>query len=102
MLMWPQRQFIRPIAFPSGPAQYVIPSSSTLDPTPIALPAGPPHYVIPCSSRLDPPYSFRTPTFPFPRFPWPFESETRAAGTGLIWGAQCPPWMTSAWTAVRR
>lgn len=59
-------------------------------PRPIALPTGPPHYVIPCSSTLDPPFSFQTPTFPFPRFPLPFESETRACGTGLIRGTVWP------------
>lgn len=54
----------------------------------IALPALKPHYVIPQSNNLDPPYSWKvSPTWPFPRAPWPYETETRAAGTGLIWGA---------------
>lgn len=67
---------------------------------PIALPAHPPHYVVPGSHKLDPPYSWNTPWWPFPRPPWPFETESRAAGTGLIWGSRlarppkpqpCPP-----------
>jgi hypothetical protein len=29
--------------------------------------------------------------FPIPRTPWPFESETRAAGTGLLSGPPPPP-----------
>lgn len=53
---------------------------------PRALPTGPPRYVVPCSSSLDPPFSFQTPNFPFPRAPWPFETESRAAGTGLLAG----------------
>jgi hypothetical protein len=58
----------------------------------IALPPNLPRYVIPGSQWLDPPYSWiRPPTpptwnahWPFPRKPWPFESCTRAPGTGLI------------------
>ena len=71
-----------------------LPRSNPCSP-PIALPARLPHYVIPCSSSLDPPFSLRTATWPFPRFPRPFETETRADGTGLIWGGAtinpCPP-----------
>lgn len=59
---------------------------------PIALPPLPPHYVMPGSHKLDPPYSHWlrgnpnfTGTFPFPRQPWAFESESRTGGTGLIW-----------------
>jgi hypothetical protein len=65
---------------------------------PIALPPPPcPSYVIPGSQNLDPPYSwqssgpsFFTSNFPWPRMPWPWESETRAPGTGLI-ATPCPP-----------
>lgn len=68
-------------------------------PAKVPFPAPPCHYVIPGSNCLDPPYSARLQgppqfvgQFPFPRQPWPFESETRAPGTGLISGnAQCPP-----------
>jgi hypothetical protein len=49
-------------------------------------PVFPPHYVMPGSHRLDPPYSWDTPWWPYPRPPLAFESETRAKGTGLIWG----------------
>lgn len=60
-----------------------------------ACPAPWPHYVIPCSNLLDPAYARQlNPNFPFPRMPRAFESETRADGTGLIWGPQtsvCPP-----------
>jgi hypothetical protein len=52
----------------------------------IALPPKLPHYVMPGSQNLDPPYSWNTPWWPYPRPPRAFESETRAAGTGLIWG----------------
>lgn len=71
---------------------------------PIACPPSPPRYVMPGSNCLDPPYSFRLQgppqfvgQFPFPRLPWPFESETRAPGTGLLAGRvnfgnlPCPP-----------
>ena len=58
---------------------------------PIALPPMEPHYVMPGSHWLDPPYSFKPP-FPFPRQPWPFETESRAPGTGLIWGSGHHPW----------
>src|SRR5215475_600976 len=53
----------------------------------------PSKYVIPCSFLLDPPYSWAASrTWPYPRFPWKFETESRAPGTGLIWGPQtCPP-----------
>ena len=63
----------------------------------VACPAPYPHYVIPCSHLLDPAYATQlNPNFPFPRTPRAWESETRAAGTGLIWGPQtaqqvCPP-----------
>ena len=64
----------------------------------VAAPAPYPHYVIPCSHLLDPPYATQlNPNFPFPRAPRAWESETRAAGTGLIWGPSsaaampCPP-----------
>lgn len=60
-----------------------------------------PRYVIPCSHLLDPAYATSlNATYPFPRMPRAFESETRADGTGLIWGASgvpgaptqpCPP-----------
>jgi hypothetical protein len=66
---------------------------------PIAKPSRPQHYVLPGSERLDPPYSWwSSPTWPFPRAPLAYESETRACGTGLIWGPTnseacrpCPP-----------
>src|SRR5215831_1567166 len=72
----------------------------------IAKPAAWPRYTIPCSNLLDPAFARQlNPGFPFPRFPRPFESETRADGTGLIWGGAtinpcppcpppqpCPPW----------
>ena len=80
---------------------------------PIALPPAPPRYVMPGSHWLDPPYAqipIWPPQFqgrwPFPRHPWPFESDTRAPGTGLLmgpvrcctappppppWGFPCPP-----------
>lgn len=61
--------------------------------TRVACPARWPHYVIPDSHWLDPPYAHMLghPTFfrggwPWPRIPWPFESNTRAPGTGLIRG----------------
>jgi len=70
----------------------------------VAFPARWPVYVIPCSHLLDPFYVRQLqPTFPFPRQPWPFESETRAPGTGLIRGSQCPtPTTTSLPTTWRR
>lgn len=62
---------------------------------PIAKPSRPQHYVLPRSERMDPPYSWwSSPTHPYPRMPWAWESETRAKGTGLIWGPSaqpCPP-----------
>jgi hypothetical protein len=59
----------------------------------IACPARWPHYVIPCSHLLDPFYAQQlNPCFPFARPPRAFESESRAAGTGMIRGtAPCPP-----------
>lgn len=71
---------------------------------PVALPAAWPRYVIPCSHLLDAPYSLSlNPGYPFPRQPRPFESETRAGGTGLIWGpsrqpcSPCSPPATWPW-----
>ena len=68
---------------------------------PIALPAREHHYVMPGSHELDPPFAWKTPWWPFPRPPWPFETESRAPGTGLLWGTArhrppkpqppCPP-----------
>ena len=53
----------------------------------VAIPAQFPRYVIPCSHLLDAPYARSlNPCFPFPRPPRPFESETRADGTGLLRG----------------
>jgi hypothetical protein len=75
-------------------------------PLPPAFPAGPPQYVIPGSHWNDPAYwqQPRNPDFfdsgwPTPRTPWPFETESRAAGTGLLAGPSptpppfppCPP-----------
>ena len=60
---------------------------------PFSRPVGPliaqptlwPRYVIPCSNLLDPAYARQlNPCFPMARPPRPFESETRADGTGLI------------------
>lgn len=59
-------------------------------------------YAIPRSQYIDPPgswqWGYAYPSWwaghwPYPRMPWPFESETRAPGTGLIWGCKpvCPP-----------
>ena len=50
----------------------------------VPLPAPPCHYVIPGSHWLDPPYSLWR--LAHPRDPLPFESATRAIGTGLITG----------------
>jgi hypothetical protein len=67
---------------------------------PIAAPPQCPRYVIPGSHRLDPPYSWMVnkavpswwaARWPFPRQPWPFESCTRAPGTGLVTAMPCPP-----------
>jgi len=71
----------------------------------IALPARWPVYVIPCSHLLDFPYVRQlNPNFPFPRQPWPFESESRAPGTGLISAGQttvpCPPTTTKTLTTA--
>lgn len=38
-------------------------------------------YPVPAEVRFE-----NCPTWPFPRRPWPFESETRAPGTGLALG----------------
>lgn len=52
---------------------------------PIAEPAGVQRYVIPGSHYLDPPYSWQlSETWPRPRTPGAFESESRAPGTGMI------------------
>ena len=54
---------------------------------PIAQPAGPATYVIPGSHNVDPPYSWQASrSWPYPRQPGVFESESRAPGTGLIAG----------------
>lgn len=54
---------------------------------PIAQPAGAATYVIPGSHNLDPPYSWAANrSWPYPRQPGVFESESRAPGTGLIAG----------------
>ena len=77
--------------------------------TMVALPAPYPHYVIPCSNLLDPAYVRQLqPGWPFPRAPWPFESETRAPGTGLLASfihqpcvpPPCPPTWTAQSTAL--
>jgi hypothetical protein len=53
--------------------------------TTVAKPAQFPRYVIPKSHLLDPAYArVANRNWPFPRRPWPFESESRAKGTGLI------------------
>lgn len=57
----------------------------------IACPAPWPHYVIPGSHFYDPFYYQQIPPFPFPRAPWPYESETRAPGTGLLDAPPCIP-----------
>ena len=58
---------------------------SPCGPLPPAFPARPPHYVLPGSHLLDPAYRlWQNPNFPFPRFPLPFETQTRACGTGLF------------------
>ena len=68
----------------------------------VALPADCPRYVIPCSNLLDPAYRTQlNPSFPYPRQPLAYESETRAPGTGLLFGGPtvvpfptpvpCPP-----------
>jgi len=62
--------------------------------TRVAWPAHEPRYVIPGSHLYDPFWGHQVPPFPFPRAPWPFESETRAAGTGLLTsfiGRPCTP-----------
>lgn len=65
---------------------------SPCGPLPPAFPARPPHYVLPGSHLLDPAYRlWQNPNFPFPRFPLPFETQTRACGTGLIQSNPCQP-----------
>jgi hypothetical protein len=85
---------------PSSVARGVVPPSTSCGPLPPALPARRPHYVIPGSHWNDPAYwqMPRSPNpwsggWPLPRTPWPGESETRAAGTGLISSGPfpCPP-----------
>jgi hypothetical protein len=76
------------------------PCTAVCGPLPIAMPAPPPHYVLPGSHLLDPGYwqvpanpnPWRT-GWPLPRVAWPGESESRAAGTGLVAGRPlpCPP-----------
>lgn len=57
----------------------------------IARPAGPATYVMPGSHALDPPYSWQlSRTWPLPRAPSEFESESRAPGTGMISGRGPP------------
>ena len=74
--------------------RYYTPNDLCFLQTRVALPAPCPHYVIPGSHAYDPFYAWQIPPFPFPRAPWPFESETRAAGTGLLTsfiGQPCTP-----------
>lgn len=64
----------------------------------VACPAQWPHYVVPGSHLWDPVWAHQVPPFPYPRAPWPYESETRAAGTGLIAsfaGTPCVPCATA-------
>ena len=72
-------------------------------PVPAAAPAHSPRYVVPGSHWTDPAYAqiprAATPWaggWPFPRVPWPGESETRAPGTGLLGTVPCPPPLTAA------
>jgi len=76
--------------FPPRPRPGTPPFLTNIPCSKVPLPAFPCHYTIPGSHLLDPPYSARTPTFPFPRFPWPFETESRRAGTGLLGGPGVP------------
>ena len=62
----------------------------------IARPAPCPQYALPASHLYDPYYYQQLPPWPFPRPPRPYETESRADGTGLIWGFPpapplCPP-----------
>lgn len=65
---------------------------------PAAAPAHSPRYVVPGSHWVDASYA-QIPRaanpwnggWPFPRVPWPGESETRAPGTGLLFAVPCPP-----------
>src|SRR6516164_10705864 len=54
---------------------------------------------------FNPGYAYWPPqgTFPFPRFPWPFETESRAPGTGLLGGTPplCAPPPCSQSTQTR-
>ena len=83
---------------PPRPHERVPFSQPTPRPEP-AVPADKARYVIPDSHWLDPPWhriaQERWPQvfgrFPFPRAPWAFESETRAAGTGLLHGRRPRP-----------
>jgi hypothetical protein len=76
------------------PAMYVSPAQPWR-PRPqwcVACPAPYPRYVIPQSHLLDPAYARQaSPTWPWPRHPWAFESETRARGSGLITPSCRPP-----------
>lgn len=91
--------------FSAFPFSGIPPVDPRCGPPPPVLPAGPPRYVIPGSHTIDPRYTqIPRPAnqwvsgWPFPREPWPFESETRAPGTGLLSGPvvcspfqPCPP-----------
>ena len=64
----------------------------------VARPAPCPQYALPATHLYDPFYYQQLSPWPFPRAPWPYESETRAPGTGLIMGpgtptvtTPCPP-----------
>jgi hypothetical protein len=96
-----------PSLYPNG--DLVPTGPSPCGPLPPALPPRAPRYVIPGSFWLDPAYAEiprRTSPWrggwPFPRVPWPAESESRAAGTGLIRGAvPCHPHL-SWWLSQQR
>ena len=63
-----------------------------------ARPAPCPQYALPATHLYDPAYYHNLPPWPFPRHPWPYETESRAPGTGLLGGpglpwipCPCPP-----------
>ena len=65
-----------------------------------ARPAPCPQYALPATHLYDPVYYQTLPPWPYPRAPWPFETESRAPGTGLLGGPgisalppppPCPP-----------
>jgi len=99
----------RSTAPPGSPYPCAVPPFSAPVTGLVANPATWPSYVIPCSHLLDPAFATTlNPNFPYPRQPRAFESETRADGTGLIFGAQttqtvvppppCPPMpMNTGW-----